>query len=451
MFIGDSAGDIRTWGLSVTLKDKGMYFEHGCQWRIGGGRILSLNFIENTRQIDMFVLVSSGNGEVSLWTLDSVQVGVFGRHKYWHLGKPATYSASTPQANAHAGKHHKHFIPSRSIAAALSHTQHMESQLTEDTMPKPGEVWICRSTHHHNHRNSVDLLSQVAAAATVGKIVTTSFLGGTGDEANLLTRKASMSMARDATSDIADVITVIKVSKGEILAWDGFAQQIKQKTLKLDEFVRDNMWARDSHFSQCIGRCFMSTHENTPYKCLYVAIKSVHMRNTHEGAFAFVDTEGSRHRTQMLDSAVTTNSKLKNLARTLISASNRLGQLAHKTSNYTAMYDGTCRNIAEGTAEGGHDGMLPPATNKTTAASSASKEGTGLVKPDFVCSTLPLLRPKDKHVMGGNPPKRSNMRSKLDPNADFRRVHDPQTIPKTTKEVLEQRHRHRPFDAVGLQ
>ncbi|RHY07579.1 hypothetical protein DYB28_000145 [Aphanomyces astaci] len=385
MFIGDSAGYIRTWGLSVTLKDKGMYFEHGCQWRIGGGRILSLNFIENTRQIDMFVLVSSGNGEVSLWTLDSVQVGVFGRHKYWHLGKPATYSASTPQANAHAGKHHKHFIPSRSIAAALSHTQHMESQLTEDTMPKPGEVWICRSTHHHNHRNSVDLLSQVAAAATVGKIVTTSFLGGTGDEANLLTRKASMSMARDATSDIADVITVIKVSKGEILAWDGFAQQIKQKTLKLDEFVRDNMWARDSHFSQCIGRCFMSTHENTPYKCLYVAIKSVHM------------------------------------------------------------------NIAEGEAEGGHDGMLPPATNKTTAASSVNKEGTGLVKPDFVCSTLPLLRPKDKHVMGGNPPKRSNMRSKLDPNADFRRVHDPQTIPKTTKEVLEQRHRHRPFDAVGLQ
>ncbi|RHY40896.1 hypothetical protein DYB30_012118 [Aphanomyces astaci] len=376
MFIGDSAGYIRTWGLSVTLKDKGMYFEHGCQWRIGGGRILSLNFIENTRQIDMFVLVSSGNGEVSLWTLDSVQVGVFGRHKYWHLGKPATYSASTPQANAHAGKHHKHFIPSRSIAAALSHTQHMESQLTEDTMPKPGEVWICRSTHHHNHRNSVDLLSQVAAAATVGKIVTTSFLGGTGDEANLLTRKASMSMARDATSDIADVITVIKVSKGEILAWDGFAQQIKQKTLKLDEFVRDNMWARDSHFSQCIGRCFMRT-----------MTAKMHLD----------------------------------------------------------------KNIAEGEAEGGHDGMLPPATNKTTAASSVNKEGTGLVKPDFVCSTLPLLRPKDKHVMGGNPPKRSNMRSKLDPNADFRRVHDPQTIPKTTKEVLEQRHRHRPFDAVGLQ
>ncbi|ETW10231.1 hypothetical protein H310_00586 [Aphanomyces invadans] len=452
---GDSAGYIRTWGLSVSLKDKGMYFEHGCQWRVGGGRILSLNFIENTRQIDLFVLVSSGNGEVSLWTLDSVQVGVFGRHKYWHLGKPSTYSASAPQANAHAGKHHKHFIPSRSIAAALTHTQHMESQLAEDSMPKPGEVWISRSAHHHSHRNSVDLMSS-QVASTVGKIVTTLLLSASGDEANLLIRKASMSMARDSTSDIADIITVIKVSKGEILAWDGIAQQIKQKTLKLEEFVRDNMWTKDSHFSQCIGRCFMSTHENTPYKCLYVAIKSVHMRNTSEGAFAFVDTEGSRHRTQMLDSAVTTHSKLKSVARTLISASTRLGQKATHNAALRTMtakkhLDKDMKGIAELVPTSGHNGQLPQTVSgkTTTTGIKDAEKILGLAKPSFVCSTLPLLRPKEKHAMGGNPPKRSNMRSKLDPNADFRRVHDPQTIPKTAKEVLEQRHRQ--FDAVGLQ
>ncbi|RQM30259.1 hypothetical protein B5M09_013465 [Aphanomyces astaci] len=37
-----------------------------------------------------------------------------------------------------------------------------------------------------------------------------------------------------AMSDIADVVIS---SKGEILAWDGFAQQVRQKTLKLGEFV----------------------------------------------------------------------------------------------------------------------------------------------------------------------------------------------------------------------
>ncbi|KAF0691778.1 Aste57867_17049 [Aphanomyces stellatus] len=392
----------------------------------------------------MFILVSSGSGEVSLWTLDSVQVGVFGRHRYWHLGKPATYTVAAPQHNSHPGKRPKHFIPSRSIAAAVSHTQHMESQLTEDTMPKPGEVWICRSAHHNRRTDLTPtppppLLSSPTA---VGKIVTTSMLGTSGGDANLLIRKMSLA-TQDSTSDIADVITVIKVSKGEILVWDGMAQQIKQKTLKLEEFVRDNMWTKDSLLSQCVGRCFMSTHENTPYKCLYVAIKSIGMRNTSEGAFAFVDTEGSRHRTQMLDSAVTTNSKLKNLARTVISASNRLG---HKGSNYAALRALTMKKgEAEKAAAGGDNKDDLPAV-KTPPTKDDKMSALG--KPTFVCSTLPILRPKEKHIMGGILPKRSNMRSKMDPNADFRRVHDPQAIPKTAKEVMQQG--HRPFHDIGL-
>ncbi|RHY52812.1 hypothetical protein DYB30_006925 [Aphanomyces astaci] len=115
-----------------------------------------------------------------------------------------------------------------------------------------------------------------------------------------------------ATSDIADVVIL---SKGEILAWDGFAQQVRQKTLKLGEFHLD---------------------------------KNIH-------------------------------------------------------------------GIAEEVAVGDLDGTLPPAINKTTAAFSANKAGTGLVKSKHC-----LLRTKDKNVMGGNPPKRSNMQSKLDPNSDFR-------------------------------
>ncbi|RHY01835.1 hypothetical protein DYB36_013224 [Aphanomyces astaci] len=77
--------------------------------------------------------------------------------------------------------------------------------------------------------------------------------------------------------------------------------------------------------------------------------------------------------------------------------------------------DKNIHGIAEEVAVGELDGTLPPAINKTTAAFSANKAGTGLVKSKHC-----LLRTKDKNVMGGNPPKRSNMQSKLDPNSDFR-------------------------------
>ncbi|CAK4145154.1 unnamed protein product [Aphanomyces euteiches] len=422
---GDSAGNIRTWGLTVSLRDKGMYIDNVCQWRVAGGRILSLNIIENTRQIDLFLLVSSSNGEVSLWTLDSVQVGVFGRHKYWQLGKPATYMSSTPVGSAPLMKHRKQFIPSRSIAAAVSHTQHVVSQLTEDSIPKPGEVWICRTVHAQRR--------PVLTANIVGGAYNSTALPP-GDE----TRTSG-----DSTSNISDVITVIKVSKGEILAWDGMAQQIKQKTLKLEDFIRDNLWTKDSLLSQCVGRCFQSTHEaNTTYKCLYVAIKSIQMRNTTEGAFAFVDADGNRHRTQTLDTAVATSSKLKNLARTVISASNRLG---HKSFVGSGGWLNLAKNAEPERSETDRprgDQALPAV--KTTTL----RDDKLLVKPTFVCSTLPELRPKEKHTMGGILPKRSVMRSKLDPNADFRRVHDPVAIPKTAKEIMHRDDRF--FYGIGL-
>ncbi|OQR91905.1 hypothetical protein THRCLA_08847, partial [Thraustotheca clavata] len=277
LITGDAAGFIKIWSLSVACAEKGLHFDYVGHWRVGCGRILSLDFIENTRQIDMFVLVACGNSEVSLWTIDGIQVGIFGKHKIWSLGRPATYGSTTSQMIHAKQQHTKHFIPSRSIASAMNHTRHMESQFSDDTMPKPGEVWICRSSHHKTTTSVHEPPSSPTEANATGVIVTTSMINSSSAASTLISaRKASMaSGAADATSDIIDLITVIKVSKGEILAWDGISQKTpKQKVVKLEDFIRSNSWSKEAMFSQCIGRIFMSSHQQTPYKCLYICIKS---------------------------------------------------------------------------------------------------------------------------------------------------------------------------------
>ncbi|EQC31722.1 hypothetical protein SDRG_10514 [Saprolegnia diclina VS20] len=361
---GDAAGYIKIWSLSVACAEKGLHFDYMGHWRVAAGRILSLDFIENTRQIDMFILVACATAEVSLWTLDGVQVGIFGKHKLWHLGRPATYGSSTPQIIHAKHSHTKQFIPSRSIASAMSARQHVESQFSDDSMPKPGEVWFCRTSHHK------------------------------------------------ATSSA--------VSKGEILAWDGISQLTpKQTTLKLEDFIRSNAWSKDAMLSQCVGRIFM-------YKCPSM----YEMRHGQEGAFAFVDTEGLKHRTQSLDTSVATSSKLRTLARTVISASNRLnmrnlGALQRATVSLRQVEPemAPTKDVAETSSRGSDRALL-------------SKEAI-LSRPTYVCSTLPALQPREKHPMGGVLPKRSTLRTKHDPSADFRRVHDPHPIPKTAKEVIE--------------
>ncbi|KAF0709646.1 hypothetical protein AaE_012825 [Aphanomyces astaci] len=140
-----------------------------------------------------------------------------------------------------------------------------------------------------------------------------------------------------------------------------------------------------------------------------MGIKAVHMRTPPR--------ERLWTRKEVANAGVSRHDKLQahSLARTLISALNRLGQFGHKKLCGHKHLDKNIHGIAEEVAVGDLDGTLPPAINKTTAAFSANKAGTGLVKSKHC-----LLRTKDKNVMGGNPPKRSNMQSKLDPNSDFR-------------------------------
>lgn len=69
----------------------------------------------------------------------------------------------------------------------------------------------------------------------------------------------------------------------------------------------------------------------------------------------------------------------------------------------------------------------------------------GLTLPSL--SKLPLIPTRVKREMGGTLPKRSTVRNRHDLSVDFRRIHNPDDIPKNFRTVMQQKNAQR-FDGV---
>ncbi|GMF42009.1 unnamed protein product [Phytophthora fragariaefolia] len=64
--------------------------------------------------------------------------------------------------------------------------------------------------------------------------------------------------------------------------------------------------------------------------------------------------------------------------------------------------------------------------------------------------TLPLIRPREKRIMGGLLPKRSSVRNRLDPAADIRRIHNPDDIPKNFRAMLQRKRDNKDSGFEGI-
>lgn len=253
---GDAAGIVKLWDLSVAVDHEGVVLELCCSWHLGHARVLCADFIENARVAEVYLLLACGNGEVSLWTLDGVLVGCFGKHHGWQLGRPSTYAASVSScvrfgsssdaASASAPASQKQCIRCYSIASLHgTGTDGKETFLLEDSMPKPGEVWTCVSGHRSRmmNMNAKKQESSGAAGSSGGSSTSTTWSGAGGfgassstitivrrDSTSNVSNNASEPAAREtlaslpflqhklaeATGDVTELITVVKVTRGEV-------------------------------------------------------------------------------------------------------------------------------------------------------------------------------------------------------------------------------------------
>lgn len=498
---GDAAGCIKVWELRIAHNHEGIELALVCTWRLGdvspgsatasSRRVLCADIIENfTRVSEMFVLVSCADGDVSLWTLDGVKVGSFGgRHRTWQLGQPATYALShsccewewlpqrppcglpvdpstmnpqesNVQDDLKRGERNAFFndlYPSMSVfikncaLCALNTfvSEPREHFLLEDTMPKPGEVWMSVSSYRSRtggkhglkkqenpeddaRNGSMPSSLQSMAIATVASATSSNRHGSLIEPSNNcqeLQALAKISYLHDkiadVTGDITELMTIVKVTRTEIFYWDSLADKPLRelKVLEMSEFVRKGDWVKHRLLSHFIGRTFLENE--TCFRVMAIVVRSVEQTSPDLKLFALIDSEGKEHDLQPLNEAVS-SVRLKVVE---ASGNKNLHQNASRPQYYSA--HSVFQNSMEKTQ------ML--ANQSKSVQGSLAEAVTPTSATGLATRTLPLLRSREKRAMGGLLLKRSSIRNRLDPTADIRRVHNPDNIPKNFRAVLQRK------------
>uniref|UniRef100_K3W8P6 EF-hand domain-containing protein n=1 Tax=Globisporangium ultimum (strain ATCC 200006 / CBS 805.95 / DAOM BR144) TaxID=431595 RepID=K3W8P6_GLOUD len=512
----DAAGYVKVWDLSVSPEHEGVTLAYCCHWRLGCARIIGADFIENARVSELYLLLSCGNGEVSVWTLDGVLVGIFGKHHAWQLGRPATYASSTsscmwPPSDSLSGlttktstvtspAAQKHFIRCYSIASLNSNgNDAKETFLLEDSMPKPGEVWICVSGHRSRvmtmnakkQESNNNTSSGSSAILHTGMLAATAGSGfGSSSASIMLPRRQSNSnrflssnaepqrentlsslpflqqkLAENA-GEITELITVIKVTRGEISCWDGHGSKTPVlKVIEMSDFVRKAGWTKQTLLSQFIGRIFVD--DPSCFRIQAICMNPLDPTKPDKKVYTLIDTLGLIHAMRSLNTAMSmVRLKLQDglvVAHNQTQASRIAGSSGSATSSprnrtnlnrCSAAFNDrrtlvpvalssdtspisqlqSLRVGNEGNDGGGGNGPdltpVPP--------SPSSMMGPNLGSIASATRTLPLIKPREKREMGGMLPKRSSVRVRHDASVDFRRIHNPDDIPKNFRTVIQQ-------------
>jgi hypothetical protein len=92
LFIGDAGGFISVWHIYDAIDDPMLAL--ASYWRAHERSISSIDYVENPRILDTFLLTTCETGDISMWTLTGDHVGIFGQTAEWNLDDPISFRAS---------------------------------------------------------------------------------------------------------------------------------------------------------------------------------------------------------------------------------------------------------------------------------------------------------------------------------------------------------------------
>ncbi|KAE9025446.1 hypothetical protein PR003_g4734 [Phytophthora rubi] len=558
---GDAAGYVNVWELRVARNHEGVELALVCTWRLGTGnscsqagvanslsapsrRVLCADFVENLARVpDLFIIFSCADGEVSLWTLDGVQVGSFGgRHRAWQLGRPSTYASSesscewgwlprrrrssfvlassstvireeletldegevddTTEDGANEDTLANALLPSIAVfiknctigALNGSTSEPRENFLLEDTMPKPGEVWVCVSGHRSRaaaqnaSKKLDDVDGDLCGDGSSGRIGRKSLALSTVGNAAILSRRSSpfgpgnnnneprtlatpsylKRKLADVNGEVTDLITIVKVTRGEISCWDGTANNPLSalKVLDMSEFVRKAGWTKHALLSHFVGRSFLNGE--TSFRVTAVAMRPVDPTKPDKKTYSLVDSEAKEHEFQPLNEAISSvRLKLLGSSRNDRSQRNAASSVTPSQRRRTLLLS-SLSSAGQGTslvavpqlssnlqtlsvADQALNELIAGSTANPTSSRGSTPEALALASSvGMGARTLPLIRPREKRVMGGLLPKRSSVRNRLDPAADVRRIHNPDDIPKNFRAMLQRKRDNKDSSFEGI-
>ncbi|KAF1321859.1 Wd40 repeat-containing protein, partial [Globisporangium splendens] len=279
--------------------------------------------------------------------------------------------------------------------------------------------------------------------------------------------------------EITELITVVKVTRGEISCWDGHGSKTPVlKVIEMSDFVRKTGWTKQSLLSQFIGRMFVLmmlvflyaiaclSDDPSCFRVQAICMNPLDPTKPDKKVYTLIDMLGLAHAMRPLNTAVSmarlklqdglvvahnqtqaariagsggaTSSprNLTNLDQCSVTSNGRRTLVPMALSSDTSPISQlqSLRVGNEGGAGGGGNGSdltpMPP--------SSPSILGPNLGSIASATRTLPLIKPREKREMGGLLPKRSSVRVRHDASVDFRRIHNPDDIPKNFRAVIQQ-------------
>ncbi|KAG7399916.1 hypothetical protein PHYBOEH_007602 [Phytophthora boehmeriae] len=368
-----------------------------------------------------------------------------------------------------------HFIKNCTIGALNSSlSEPHENFLLEDTMPKPGEVWICVSGHRSRiaAQNAVkkqdDAESDGVSDEIHGRVgrkslalSTVAFLSrrsspfGSGsnhcEERTLASLPYLKRKIAIVNGELTDLITIAKVTRGEILYWDSTATSPLNapKVLDMTDFVRKAGWSKHSLLSQFVGRVFLNGE--TPFRVAAIAMRPIDLTKSDK-LYSLIDLDGKEHSFQPLNESISTvRLKLVETSRSELvqgeiapAASRRripavsASLSPNSGSSQMAVPQLQTNMQSLSVADQALNELLTSSTANPTSSRGSTPEAIALASSvGMGARTLPLIRHREKRVMGGLLPKRSSVRNRMDPGADVRRIHNPDDIPKNFRAMLQ--------------
>ncbi|KAG6592673.1 WD repeat-containing protein 64 [Phytophthora cinnamomi] len=374
------------------------------------------------------------------------------------------------------------FIKNCTISALNgSMSEPRENFLLEDTMPKPGEVWMCVSGHRsraaaqNTPKKLDDADGDPSGDNSSGRIGRKSLALSTVGNAAILSRRSSpfgpgnnnteprtlatssylKRKIADVNGEVTDLITIVKVTRGEISCWDSTANNPLSalKVLDMSEFVRKAGWTKHALLSHFVGRSFLDGE--TPFRVAAIAMRPVDPTKPDKKTYSLIDSEAKEHDFQTLNEAISSvrfkllecprdvrpqrNSAssvpLSQRRRTLVLSSPSSGSRGNSS---TAIPQLQTNLQTLSVADQALNELIAGSTANPASSRGSTPEALALASSvGMGARTLPLIRPREKRVMGGLVPKRSSVRNRLDPAADVRRIHNPDDIPKNFRVMLQ--------------
>eukprot|EP00948_MAST-09A_sp_MAST-9A-sp1_P003840 g3840.t1 len=304
IFSGDTSGYVKIWDV-LDPKFDDPFLEECSLFRAHSDRVASLDYVENNRLLETFLLTMSIQGEIALWTLNGACVGIFGQPNRWNLDDDRSFRCPTPEPLPDNITDWNDSLPENAVDHYwndhdLSDDQKLELLLTEEKnkidarnaeeMRKRSWKKSRSTSSSLNRQRKSKFVTRKQSMLQLQKKFFADQKIAKSLRKPKAPRKREVWIKRGERDAYQGIITIHSVDEGRglIFGWDGLAlpdgngKQIHPKQMSLFDLlkVKDKYpWTKSEEHTELVGRVYADEVTGKPFKLLYLVRSPDHPIN----------------------------------------------------------------------------------------------------------------------------------------------------------------------------